>query len=119
MTHKLHPHCKLWISSEDNEGVFGDGKWRLLKAIEEKGSLKKAAESLGISYRKAWGDIKKAETGLGVTFLEKTRGGSHGGHSVLTPVARQWIEMYDAFRTDLEARLNESFHTIFSSIENN
>ena len=60
----LCPRSKLWISSDEAEGVFGDGKWRLLEAIEKDGSLNAASRSLGISYRKAWGDLKKAESCL-------------------------------------------------------
>jgi len=56
---QLRTKFKLWLSTEDAEGVFGDGKWRLLKKIDAKGSLKAASQSLHISYRKAWGDLKK------------------------------------------------------------
>ena len=70
---------KLWLSSSDDEGIFGDGKWRLLRAIERESSLSAAAKALHISYRKAWGDLKKAEECLGIKFIEKHRGGDHGG----------------------------------------
>ena len=83
MKPELIPKFKLWFSTADSEGVFGDGKWRLLKAIDDKGSLKKAAESLGISYRKAWGDLKKAESCLGTRLIEKIRGGKDGGKTIL------------------------------------
>ena len=61
---KLRARFKLWLSTKDVEGVFGDGKWRLLKSIDAEGSLKAASESLRISYRKAWGDLKKAQDAL-------------------------------------------------------
>ena len=81
---KLRARFKLWLSSKEAEGVFGDGKWRLLKAIETEGSLKSASESLQISYRKAWGDLKKAERYLNIALVEKQRGGEGGGGSDLT-----------------------------------
>ena len=31
---QLSPRFKLWLNTKNTEGVFGDGKWRLLKAIE-------------------------------------------------------------------------------------
>ena len=58
---KLRARFKLWLSAKDIEGVFGDGKWRLLKAIETEGSKTTAIQKLGISYRKAWGDLKKSQ----------------------------------------------------------
>ena len=41
---KLRARFKLWLSTEDIEGVFGDGKWRLLRSIESEGSLAAASE---------------------------------------------------------------------------
>ena len=41
-----HPRFKLWISTDEAQGVFGDGKWRLLAAIQREGSLKAASQSL-------------------------------------------------------------------------
>ncbi|MHC4916753.1 MAG: winged helix-turn-helix domain-containing protein [Planctomycetota bacterium] len=105
----LHPRFKLWISSEDAQGVFGDGKWRLLAAIERAGSLRAAAQELGISYRKAWGDLKKAEECLGITFIHKHRGGSKGGDTVLTDEGRKWVAAYSRFREDLEQAAEVSF----------
>ena len=75
---KLVPRTKIWISTEAGESVFGGGKYRLLKAIEEEGSLVAAAVRMGISYRKAWGDLKKAEEHLGKKLIVKERGGSGG-----------------------------------------
>lgn len=109
MKHDLMPKFKMWFSTADTEGVFGDGKWRLLQAIEQKGSLKKAAESSGISYRKAWGDLKKAEAGLGVKFVEKNRGGKDGGRTVLTDEGRKWIHSYAQFRYDMEKKAEQLF----------
>ncbi|MHC4096735.1 MAG: hypothetical protein ACYSU3_11845 [Planctomycetota bacterium] len=40
---QLRTKFKLWLSTEDAEGVFGDGKWRLLKKIDAKGSLRAAS----------------------------------------------------------------------------
>ena len=73
---KLKPRVKLWLNSEDVDGVFGDGKCRLLKSIEATGSLRAASELLHISYRKAWGDLKKAQNALGVALIDQHRGGA-------------------------------------------
>jgi molybdate transport system regulatory protein len=105
----LHPCFKLWISCKDAQGVFGDGKWRLLSAIEREGSLRAASELLGISYRKAWGDLKKAEECLGIVFMSKHRGGSGGGDTVLTEEGRKWVAAYTKFRTELERAADKSF----------
>ena len=105
----LHPRFKLWLSSEEVEGAFGDGKWRLLKAIDRTGSLRAATESLGISYRKAWGDLRKAEKGLGVQLIEKHRGGQGGGDTVLTEAGKQWVAAYGRFRREVEEAVARGF----------
>ena len=82
------PRLKLWMSSSDAEGVFGDGKWRLLGAIEQHGSLSAAAVALDMSYRKAWGDLRKAEDCLKIALIENHRGGRTGGRTDLTDAGR-------------------------------
>ena len=107
----LRPRFKLWLSTDNTEGVFGDGKWRLLKAIVQNGSLKAAAESLGISYRKAWGDIKKAEKCLGTTLIEKHHGGRTGGSTHLTSTGRKWLRAYSLFRSKVDKTVNKAHST--------
>ncbi|MHC4061474.1 MAG: winged helix-turn-helix domain-containing protein [Planctomycetota bacterium] len=99
---KLSVRFKLWLNCPEAEGVFGDGKWRLLEALEAEGSLRAASDRLGISYRKAWGDLKKAEEGLGVALVEKKRGGAHGGRTGLTAAGREWVGAYGRFRGQIE-----------------
>lgn len=99
---KVKARFKLWLNTEEAEGVFGDGKWRLLKAIESAGSLKAASNMLGISYRKAWGDLRKAEQHLGVNLAERERGGDKGGRTDLTKEGKKWVRAYGEFRKDIE-----------------
>jgi len=106
---KLKAKFKLWLSTETTEGVFGDGKWRLLEAIETKGSLSAASKYLHISYRKAWGDLKKAEKYLGTALLEKQRGGSLGGRSALTDKGKKWVRAYTKFRSEIENAVEKAY----------
>ena len=85
----LTPKMKLWLSADDSQGVFGVGKFRLLKTIEEEGSLSAAADKLKISYRKAWGSLKKSEESLGVKLIDKIRGGAGGGQTSITPMGKK------------------------------
>lgn len=106
---KLRARFKLWLSSEDAEGAFGDGKWRLLKAIDDEGSLNAASSKLSISYRKAWGDLKKAQEALGVSLVEKQRGGKLGGKTTLTSQGEKWVKAYTKFRSDIEKQVAEAY----------
>ena len=103
----IHLHYKVWLSDEMGENLLGDDKWLLLKGIEEHGSLKAAAEKLGISYRKAWGDINSSEKKLGFQLVNKTRGGRDGGNSFLTEEGRHLILSYDEFHREFAKSVDE------------
>jgi molybdate transport system regulatory protein len=106
---KLSARFKLWLNSDNVEGVFGDGKWRLLKEIDSEGSLNAASKTLRISYRKAWGDLEKAQEALNVVLVEKRRGGAEGGHSVLTDQGEKWVNAYARFRDEIENAVEKAY----------
>ena len=101
---------KIWLSTPDERGIMGDGKWQILKAIETHGSLRAATKALGITYRRTWGDLKAIEETLGVNLLEKTRGGKEGGQSQLTPEGIALVEAFD----DLHAKADAFMEQLFS-----
>lgn len=74
------PASKIWLETDEGY-VFGPGVYNLLKAIKDKGTLKEASQSLDMSYRFAWGLIKKAEDKLGASLIEASKGGRQGGGS--------------------------------------
>ncbi|MGD0711805.1 MAG: LysR family transcriptional regulator [Bacteroidales bacterium] len=113
---ELEAHYKLWLSLKNGDGILGDGKWRLLKAIDEFGSISKAAINLKISYRKAWGDLKKAEELLGIAIIEKHRGGSSGGSSMLTEQGINLIKSYTRFHNEFDSSLKKSFKMFLKEI---
>lgn len=100
---------KLWFSTKDAEGVFGDGKWQLLKTLNNTGSLTAASELMQISYRKAWGDLKKAQDTLGISLVEKHRGGTIGGQTILTNQGKKWLNAYTKFRRDIEKAVEKAY----------
>jgi molybdate transport system regulatory protein len=115
-TDKLTPRIKLWLNGEEVDGVFGDGKCRLLQSIETTGSLRAASELLHISYRKAWGDLKKAQDALGVALIDQHRGGPEGGRTVLTEQGKRWLDAYHRFRRDVEAAVQASFEKFIGEV---
>lgn len=84
---------------EDNgEKFFGEGPARLLRAIEETGSLRAAALSMDMAYTKALKLMKHAEEALGFPLIIRITGGKTGGGSLLTPEGMQWLQQYEAYR---------------------
>jgi molybdate transport repressor ModE-like protein len=112
----LHVNFRLWVFSDGKAGVFGDGKARLLREIDRTGSLRQAALALGISYRKSWGDLKKAEACTGTSLIQRTRGGRGGGKTVLTDEGRQLLAAYDVFRRNANEYVDREFAHFLKAI---
>lgn len=88
------PRTRLWIQDENEKIIFGTGRVRILKAIDETGSMNKAARKLGMSYRTVWGKVHDTEGRLGFKLIETTVGSKRGG-SRLTPGARQMLGKFE------------------------
>jgi molybdate transport system regulatory protein len=100
---------KIWIESDEGLSILGEGKWKLLKAIRETGSLKAAAEEMNFAYRQTWENLKTIEEKLGFKLVDKTRGGESGGKTVLTPKGEQLVDFFEMLYRDIEPRMQESF----------
>ncbi|MER3479684.1 MAG: ModE family transcriptional regulator [Meiothermus sp.] len=109
----MRPKAKVWLEREDGSYLMGPGVMRLLRAVAQAGSLKAGAKRVGMSYRKAWAQLKEAEATLGFPLLQRHSGGEGGGGSALTPEALDFLERCEHFqegvRQDLEARFREAF----------
>jgi molybdate transport system regulatory protein len=91
-TVRLH----LWLETGDTM-VFGLGRVQLLDRIERHGSLRKAASSLGMSYRAAWCKLRSTEQALGVILVEARECKRDGCRLTaegqrLRDIFRQWFE---------------------------
>jgi molybdate transport repressor ModE-like protein len=114
---ELAPRFKLWRNGPGIEGACGDGKCRLLEHIEAQESRRAASDALPISYRKAWGDRKKAQDPLGVVLIEQQRGGREGGRTVRTEQGRRWLRAYCRFHHDVETAVRASFEKFLCEVE--
>ena len=98
---KLEPRMrvKIWLE-DDDQMVFGPGCHALLERIDRLGSLAGAVKELKMSYRAAWGHIKKVEDTLGVALVVK-EGGNKSGYS-LSDEGRLLLEAYDKWESAVE-----------------
>jgi len=80
--------------------VLGEGRAKLLRFIERTGSISRAAEKMDMSYRHAWGIIRKIEESAEEELVESQRGGSNERGSVLTPAAKQLLKDYEDLKDE-------------------
>lgn len=96
---------KMWLEM-GGQMVFGLGLYRLLCLVDQTGSLHKAAGTLHMSYRAAWGKVRECEQKMGIVVLEKGRSGRTGNH--LTPAGKDLIMKYEALIQRVDAALADA-----------
>jgi molybdate transport system regulatory protein len=95
----VNSRCWLEINSEM---VLGEGRLMLLKKIDELGSLTKAAKSMGMSYRKAWGLVTEMNILCHQKLVILKTGGEKGGGAILSDFGRKLMTQFDELMYDKE-----------------
>ena len=103
---------KVWLQL-GKDYAFGDGRMELLLLIDELGSLSGAAKALGMSYRHAWGSVRKIEERSGIKFIRAHAGGIGAGGTRLTDEGRDFLKRYRRFRNEVEREVERRFRAAF------
>ncbi len=85
---------RIWIEL-DGEEFLGEGKVKLLKAIDNTGSLSKAAKTMKISYKKAWHLLDAVNNSAKKPVTVKSIGGKGGGGTKLTVYGKSLIVNFE------------------------
>ena len=89
---------KITFYDDQDNKFFGEGPCRLLHGVEETGSLRAAAQAMGMSYTKALKLLRTAEQSLGFPLTRRSTGGRDGGGSCLTPQGKECLARYEQYR---------------------
>ncbi|MFW6141543.1 MAG: NUDIX domain-containing protein [Candidatus Saliniplasma sp.] len=84
---------------KDDKFILGQGRKKLLELVSETGSIKEAAKNMGMSYRHAWGIIKKIEENVGEEIVISRRGGQKGGGTSLSKFGQDLLKTYEDMRS--------------------
>jgi len=99
-----------WFYGENNRQTIDEALLRLLEAIKEKGSLRRAAEETRLSYRHAWGLLKKWEIEFNSPLARLQRGRNHGAN--LTPLGAKLVQAH----LSLSKKFQSEYQTIGEEI---
>jgi molybdate transport system regulatory protein len=102
---------RIWIESEDKV-LLGEGRVHLLKAIQEMGSLSKAAKSLHISYKKAWQLLDSVNKSAKKPVTINSIGGKGGGGAELTEYGKSLVLVFDEINKDCWEFLDKQLEKI-------
>ena len=111
---KLRVRTKTWLEVDEHP-FLGDGRYRLLMAVRQNGSINAAAKALGISYRKAWAQLQALEEISPVPLLDRRTGGRGGGESHLTEAALDLMHRFESLRTQVNSAADRIFTECFKS----
>lgn len=100
---------KIWIADEHGKVVFGEGRYRILEAVNRLQSLQGAALELKMSYRAVWGRIRASEERIGqILVIREGRGSS------LTPFAKKLMQQYEKLQARIHHESDEVFDILIS-----
>ena len=104
----INPHWE--VTHDANDTVDTAVLLQLLTAIQRSGSISNATRSVGLSYRYAWGMLRKVEQLFGTALLNTDRGRG----TTLTPLAEKliWADRR------IKARLSPMLESLASELEN-
>lgn len=102
---------RIWIEA-DNNILLGEGRVRLLKAIEKTGSLSKAAKSLNISYKKAWNLVDSVNKSAKKPVTKSNIGGVGGGGAKLTSYGKDLVIFFDGINKGCWKYLDQELEKI-------
>lgn len=114
MNQELHPTLRVQLYTDTK--CFGPGIAKLLQRVEERRSLRAAAQSMDMAYSKAWTMVRNCEAALSIKLLEYTTGGRHGGGAVLTPAARDLLMRYTTYCNCINEFARTKFNEQFSDL---
>lgn len=110
---KMIVKTKTWIENADGELLFGKGKTEVLEVIAEAGSIVKAAEILGMNYKKCWTHLQILSKNLDEELVVTQKGGGDNAGTTLNPRAYELINAYKQLQRDIEDFANKRFKELF------
>ena len=111
-------NLKVKLYLEGNGDKFmGIGVLWLLEKVKSCGSLRSAAEEMGISYSKAFRMVRNLESAIGVDVLERRRGGMERSGAKLTAFGEEFIVLYDSFQKECKNLLDKPFSAFSEKLD--
>ena len=93
---------RLWLETEDGR-FLGIGRLELLEQIAALGSISKAAQAMGMSYKRAWDLVASMNAQAASPLVATQTGGTKGGGAAVTEAGQEAIVAFKA----LQARFQE------------
>ena len=112
--------CRIGVSKTEGKRTIGvgDGRIKLLEAVDRMGSVNLASKEFGLSYPHAWRYVHEVEKIFGKKLVNTKIGGKGGGGTELTEFAKELIGEYNKFRKPLDKVVKKQFEKTFKKFLN-
>jgi molybdate transport system regulatory protein len=108
--------AKIFLMASGEDKIFcGPGMIKLLFAIEQNGSVRRACEGMNMSYSKGWKLLRGLEAWLGSPVAVRHQGGRGGGEAYLTNEGRKFLKKHRAFEQACQQAVEEVFDRYYHS----
>jgi molybdate transport repressor ModE-like protein len=98
---RLEPSYAVFLSI-GSRNIIGELEARMLRSIDQTGSLSLAARTLDLSYPFVWNTISRIERAVNQKIVARERGGQKGGRAELTNQGRDLLRAY----SELDSRVH-------------
>ena len=93
---------RLWLETEDGR-FLGIGRLELLEHIAALGSISKAAQAMGMSYKRAWDLVSSMNAQAATPLVSTQTGGTRGGGAAVTEAGHEAIAAFSALQARFQA----------------
>ncbi len=105
------------IDFQPSGSALGPGMAELLDRISQYGSIRKAAMSMDMSYRKAWLLVQGMQHTFGAHVVTTETGGSAGGGAQLTALGTKLLATYRALEKTAANAVESEMKTLASLVQ--
>lgn len=95
---------RLWVETDDDR-FMGIGRLELLTLIQAHGSISKAAQQMGMSYKRAWDLVASLNAQAAQPVVLTQAGGKRGGGASVTAEGEALIQEFQALQARFQAFL--------------
>jgi molybdate transport system regulatory protein len=113
------PHLSIRIDFEPSGSALGPGMAQLLERVAETGSIRQAAASMGMSYRKAWLLIQAIQKTFDGSVVTAEIGGVSGGGTRLTQLGDDLLKLYRRVESRAAAAVKSDLDTLSGMVKAN
>jgi len=113
----IHLSYDMWMEYDGGEKVLTGEELSMLLEIDKTGSLLQASTNLNVSYRKAWGLVRKIEKQFGFQILSRSKESQPAGRNEITLKGMELMNAWKSLHYEADIAMKSITNVFFRRIE--